>query len=279
MNPLWQNGHWLSPQAFHPAPTDRGHLHGLALFETFLALDGLPVFLPEHLARLQKSCDLLGWPFPDDDFPEIVRELLIRNHLTEGPARCRLTFTAGSGPLDHLHAGADRCLWMSAQALGKSPDTLSACLAPWPRNEHSPLAGLKSASYAENALALDHARRHGFDQAVFLNTAGKVCEAATANLFVVKNGILHTPPLTAGCLPGITRQKVLDLARDSSISCHEADLDAEDLHEADELFLTSSLHGISPIRRFGDKILETGPVTRQIQQIYQEAVSRDSAIS
>jgi branched-chain amino acid aminotransferase len=268
MNSLWKNGHWLSHQDFSLPASDRGLLLGLGLFETFLALDGRPIFLPRHLSRLRQSCEFLKWPFPNDDFPEIARELLLRNSLSTGAARCRLTLTAGSGPLNDLSPGGDLSVWMSAQALATFPESISACLSPWPRNEHSPLSGHKCTSYAENSLALDHARRHGFDQALFLNTRGDLCEAATANLFFVKNGTLLTPPLQAGCLPGITRALLLELADTHSIPSGEEPLTLTDLAGADECFLTSSLHGILPITRLPDRELATGPLTRRLQLFY-----------
>ncbi len=279
MNPLWQNGHWLSPQDYHIAPTDRGLLHGFGLFETFLALDGEPLFLHQHRERLQKSCLTLGWPFPKDDFLEIARELLVRNHLTDGPARCRIALSAGTGSLNDLSLGQDCFVSVSAQALGQSPESITACLAPWQRNEHSPLSRLKCSSYAENVFALDYARRLGFDQAIFLNTSGKVSEAATANLFLVKNGVLHTPALHAGCLPGITRQIVIDLAREHSILCLEDDLTVLDLDSADEIFLTSSVQGILPVIQLQDRHLGNGPLSHHIKALYQEKICKELTIS
>jgi branched-chain amino acid aminotransferase len=268
MYSLWKNGDWLSPQDFSLPASDRGLLHGLGLFETFLALQGTPIFLPQHLSRLRHSCEALGWQFPNYEIAEITTELLSRNSLCTTAARCRLTLTAGSGPLTDLSSGADLSIWISASPLAAAPESVSACLCPWPRNEHSPMSRHKSTSYAENSLALDHARRHGFDQALFLNTRGQLCEAATANLFLVKYGTLHTPPLESGCLPGITRQLVLELASTHSIHHSEDPLTLADLAAADECFLTSSLHGILPLTHLPERELATGPLTRRLQSLY-----------
>jgi branched-subunit amino acid aminotransferase/4-amino-4-deoxychorismate lyase len=144
------------------------------------------------------------------------------------------------------------------------PETLSACISPWPRNEHSPLVGLKCASYAENCIALDHARRLGFDEAVFFNTAGHLCEAATANIFIVKNGRLSTPSLESGCLPGIGREVVIERAHEMGISFEAVVLTHEDLIAADEIFLTSSTRGPVPLVLLEDKKLSVGSVVRRL---------------
>ncbi|MGL4401974.1 MAG: aminotransferase class IV [Luteolibacter sp.] len=267
MKKLWCNGHWLDSQDFPASPTDRGFLHGLGLFETMLAVDGRLIFADRHLARLRAGHDKLGWPVEFPAFQEIAAELLVANGLDTVRARVRLTVTGGSGPIHDLTPGSDRLVWMSAIPALVPPDSLSACISPWPRNEYSPLVGLKCASYSENLIALDHARRAGFDETIFLNTAGHLCEAATANLFLVKNGTLFTPPLGSGCLPGITRELVIELAGETGIPCEVGDLDASQLQAAEEIFLTSSTIGVLPVSRLGHRAIPSGPVTRRLREV------------
>ena len=153
--------------------------------------------------------------------------------------------------------------------------TTSANLAPWLRNERSPLAGLKCASYAENLAALDHASRLGFEETLFLNTRGHLCEAATANLFLVRNARLLTPSLASGCLPGITRGVVVELAAQHGIPCEQGDLSEEDLHTAEELFLTSSIRGLMGVSLFEKRTLPPGPVTHFLREAWNEAGLRN----
>ena len=134
-----------------------------------------------------------------------MREILVRNHLIQGRAKIRLTITAGSGRIMDLALGTSPMQWMAAMPAGEFSESISANISPWPRNERSPLVGLKSASYAENLIALDHARQMGFEETILINTVGQLCETATANLFLVKDGVLLTPSLESGCLPGIPR--------------------------------------------------------------------------
>ena len=246
---------------------DRGAIHGLGLFETMLAFDGVLVFADRHLARLRQGHEALGWTVDLPGFQEIACELLSKNFLAKGRARIRLTVTAGSGPIHDLTPGDDRLVWMTAVPALVPPESLTACLSPWPRNEFSPLAGLKCASYSENLIALDQARRQGFDETIFLNTAGHLCEAATANLFLVKDGSLFTPSLASGCLPGITREVAIELAAEEGIPCEVGALVLADLQVADEVFLTSSTMGVVRLSRLGDRALFPGPVARRLREV------------
>ncbi len=256
---------------------DRGSIHGLALFETMLAIDGVLRFADRHLARLRTGHEKLGWPFELPEIHEISTELLAKNRLNSGRARVRLTVTGGSGPIHDLTPGTDRLVWLTAVPALVPPESVSACLSPWPRNELSPLAGLKCASYAENLIALDHARRHGFDETVFLNTAGHLCEAATANLFLVSNGRLLVPSLSSGCLPGVTREVILELAAECGIPCEIGNFALSDLERAEEVFLTSSTIGAMPVSRFADRAIPTGPVTRRLREALEARLAVESS--
>ncbi|MES2657839.1 MAG: aminotransferase class IV [Verrucomicrobiota bacterium] len=266
MNEIWCNGQWLPADKYPGAAQDRGAFLGLGLFETMAAIDGIPVFADRHLARLRKSCEKLGWSVDLADFKNIADELLVRNSLATGRARLRLIVTAGSGPHNDLTPGADRLVWLAAFSAVASAESISVCLSPWPRNERSPLAGLKTACYAENLVALDHARRLGFDETLFLNTVGHLCESATANLFLVKNGVLLTPSLDSGCLPGIGREVLCELAPKLGIPLEERPLFPADLHAADEIFLSSSTRGPVPVTRCEGRQLPLGPVTAALRQ-------------
>lgn len=273
MMQLWCNGQWLDPLDFSMAPTDRGLMHGLGLFETILAIGGEPVFADRHLARLREGCERLGWPFECAGMRETMVELIRLNGLGEGRARVRLAITAGSGAIHDLAPGADHVVWMTAFPAPEPPLSTSANLSLWRRNEHSALAGLKCASYAENLVALRHASRLGFEETVFLNTSGYVCEAATSNVFLVRNGVLLTPSLDSGCLPGITRAVVIELAAELGISCEERPLIAEDLLAADEVLITSSIRGVMGVSRFEGRTLSPGSVTRKLRDAWNATIT------
>ncbi len=277
MTQIWCNGQWLPATNYPGAAQDRGTFLGLGLFETMLAHDGVLVFANRHLARLHHSCKRLGWTAEIPGLREIAAELLVKNQLTKGRARLRLIVTAGSGPHNDLRPGADRLVWLAAFPAGETPESLTLCLSPWPRNERSPLAGLKTASYAENLVALDHARRLGFDEAVFLNTAGYLCETATANLFLIKNGVLLSPSLDSGCLPGIGREVLLELATSIGIPCEERPLTQQDLITAAEIFISSTIRGPVPVSRFEQKNLVIGAATQRLRTAFFDLVSREAS--
>ena len=245
---------------------------GLGLFETILAIDGVPIFAERHLARLQANCQRLGWHLDQPDLTAIMQQLIDRNELTTGRARIRLAISSGSGPVNDLALGANYLLWMTAVPAAVAPLTTTANLSPWAKNERSPLAGLKCASYAENIVALAHATRLGFEETIFLNTTGQLCETATANLFLVKNGGILTPHLNSGCLPGITRAVVIELARQLAIPCQECDLTPADLHAADEIFLTSSIRSLMGISQFEQRNLPPGVITGTLRDAWTLAI-------
>ncbi len=260
MGTIWCNGSWREDGRLEIAAADRGLLHGLGLFETMLALDGRLPLWDRHLARLRRSCQRLGWPEPED-LTEIIRELLEKDDLAHGPARVRLTLTAGSV------AGADGLTFVQAARLPETPAFVAAIISPWPRNERSPLAGLKCASYAENLLALDVARQAGCSEAIFFNTAGHLCEAAMANVFVVLDGRLVTPPLASGCLPGVARSLVLELS-----GADEADVTVEDLARAEAMFLTSATRGPVPVRQLDGREFPGSDLIDRVVALWRAAL-------
>ena len=274
MSDFWCNGEWIGADEFTLPPTDRGVILGLAIFETMLAVDGKPKFIPAHLKRWRESCDRLGWRFPEIDLEAIGTELLTRNGLTQGRGRLRLTMTAGSGPVFTKDAGKDALTWITATPVDDPPCSVSVLLSPWRRNEKSPLAGLKTASYAENVLALDHARSGGFDETLFLNTSGQLCEAGTSNVFIVKGGRVLTPSLDSGCLPGVMRSVIVGLVGKVGLACDEIPLETADLDGSDEIFLTSAIRGPVPVSRLGQRTFPATPVTDAIRAAWRGEICR-----
>lgn len=273
MATIWCNGEWLDSDSPSVAWTDRGLLHGLGLFETLLAVDGRPIHVERHLARLDKGLDRFGWEKPAHDLGAGMTELLKRNQLSHGRARIRLAMTAGSGGLNNLKSGEDQKIWMTASALEEGKDSLSLGLGLWRRNEHSALAGLKCASYAENLVAMDWARREGYDEVLFLNARGDLCEAATANVFVVINGVLFTPNLESGCLPGVAREVLIELAKGAGIPVREDSLQLDDMQHAEECFLSSATRGPVPVARFVSRELYMGSITEQLIELWEDSIT------
>lgn len=272
MTRIWCNGRLIDPLDFNVLPSDRGLMHGLGLFETILALAGRPVFAGLHLERLRAGCERLGWPLNIEGMEQAMVELIDSNHLRHARCRLRVAVTAGSGVVGNLAPGDDQLQWITASEVVEPPLAIPVNLAGFPRNEHSPLAGLKSASYAENNLALAHAERLGFKETLFANTAGNLCEAATSNVFLVSKGMIVTPSLGCGCLPGIIRGVVIRLAEETGIPCEEAVIPISELHQADEIFITSSIRGVMGVSRLESREMPPAPVTARLHAALEQLI-------
>lgn len=272
---VWCNGDLLDTDELPVSAFDRGLTQGLGLFETILAVDAHPVFLEKHLARHAAGCERLGWLAPEiEEAAAAIGEVLAANGLIRGCARVRLYQTGGVGALNDLQKGERWLSVVTATPAPEPPRSVSVTFSKWPRNERSALTGLKCASYAENLLALADARRQGFDEVYFLNTRGVVCEAATANLFVVKDGKIVTPPLSDGCLAGITRAWVIEEAARIGMSSEEGTVTRNDLLEADEVFLTSATRGPVPVSRLDGREYRVPEIGRRFAKLWEAAVLR-----
>ena len=250
---VWLNGALVPQSAARLDPLAQAFLTGLGVYDTLLLRAGHPVFLTKHLRRLADGAARLDLPVPEAAVVESAIAALVSAHgLTEG--RVRITLGAGPSPPDRPAADENITLITLARL---SPVKVSAALTitPFRRNEHSPLAGIKYTACAENVLAQRAAIAAGFDEALFLNTSGDVCEGAFSNVFLVCTGRVLTPPLTSGCLPGVMREVVLETCAARGIPAEEKPLAAASLREADEIFVTSSIRGIQPVHRLDGRML------------------------
>ena len=268
---IWVNGALRDPADASVPVLDRGFTVGDGVFETVKAVEGHPFALGRHLDRLARSAAGLGLPAPDR---ELVRqacaEVLAANPVPLG--RLRITYTGGLAPLGSDRGDTGPTLVVALGPVPHRADTAAVVTVPWTRNEHSATAGIKTTSYAENVVALARAHEHGADEAILGNTAGLLCEGTASNVFVVLGGRLLTPPLSSGCLAGITRALALRWS-----DAEEADLPLSVLREADEVFLTSSLRDIQPVTRVDDRELPgtPGPVTAALAVVFTERAAAD----
>lgn len=250
--------------------TDHGLTVGDGVFETLKTQAGVPFALTRHLRRLNRSAAGLGLAPPDEQLVRgAVAELMELEPFALGVLR--ITYTSGPGPLGSdrgTHGTTLACVSMPGKPW---PATTQVATSAWPRNERSPLVGLKTISYAENAVALGQARAAGFSEAILGNLAGSLCEGTGSNVFVVVDGRVITPPLSDGCLAGITRELVVQWC-----DVQESTLPLSALHTADEVFITSSTRDVHPVDRVDERVLVApGPVTRQIAERFRQLSSAD----
>ena len=192
-------------------------------------------------------------------------------------ARLRITVTGGPAPLGSERADVEPTIVIAASALTPWPPTADVVTVPWTRNERAATAGLKTISYADNVRALAFAHEHGASEAIFGNTRDELCEATGSNVFIVRDGHLVTPPEDSGCLLGVTRALVLELARDLGLDPLEGAVALGALANADEAFLTSTTREVQGIAHVDgvDLPLAPGPVTSTLAAAFTDLVARD----
>jgi branched-chain amino acid aminotransferase len=260
----WVNGSLLdNPDAPAITVTDHGFTVGDGVFEAVKVLDGQPFALTRHLARLAHSAAGLGLPELDNALVRRgVAAVLEGQDLPLG--RIRITYTGGVAPLGSGRGESPPTLVVVASAMDHWPTTASIVTVPWARNEHGPIAGLKTTSYAENVVALAHAKERGATEAVFANLAGNVCEGTGSNVFYVVDGEVRTPTLASGCLAGITRALLLDWFGGREVDEHVGVLD-----EADEIFLVSTTRDVQGVSRCNDReLVAPGAVTQDAMKVW-----------
>lgn len=238
---------------------DHGLTVGDGVFETVKAVRGEPFALTRHLARLSRSAAGLGLPEPDhDEVRTAVRAVL--DGQTDDLTRVRITWTAGPAPLGSDRGDGPATLVIVGSDAVVREKSVAVATVPWPRNERSAVAGLKTTSYAENVVALAAAHRADASEAVLANTRGQLCEGTGSNVFYVLDGELVTPTLGSGCLAGVTRALVLEwcdgVERDAPVGV---------LQDAEEVLLTGTTRDVQPVHRVdGRELRAPGPVTRKV---------------
>jgi branched-chain amino acid aminotransferase len=262
---VWMNGELLRDDEAKISIFDHGLVVGDGVFETIKVTHGVPFALTRHLNRLARSAAGLGLPEPD---LEQIRAgaLAVAGASAQVPlGRLRITVTGGIAPLGS-ERGDSPVTAIVAMAEQKPPTaSVDVVVVPWPRNEHGALAGLKTTSYADNVRALAYAGERGGKEAIFSNTAGNLCEGTGTNVFLVKGGKLITPPLSAGCLAGVTRALVMEWT-----GAEEEDVPVGALEEAEEAFLTGTTRDVQPIRRVNGSELTAvpGPVSKKAAEVF-----------
>jgi branched-chain amino acid aminotransferase len=265
---VWVDGAVVDAAAARVPALDHGLTVGDGAFETCKVVDGEAFALTRHLRRLSRSLEILGLPAPAGSTVRSAVEDLLRACGPLPLGRLRITVTGGVGPLGSDRGSALPGLVVALSPASPWPSRISVVTVPWTRNETSAVAGAKTTSYADNVVALNAAHARGGQEALLANTRGELCEGTGSNVFVVVGDRLLTPPLTSGCLAGVTRGLLLEWAVEEGLPVAEADLPFDVLDTADDVMLTSSTRDVQPVSVLDGRELPGGKLGRAAADLF-----------
>jgi branched-chain amino acid aminotransferase len=252
-------------------PYQRAIFYGDAIFETLRVVHGRAPLLERHIVRLKKGLYTLGFEVPDNwDVPFFEAEIAKISPLN---ARVRLTVYRSEGGLYFPENNTPQCLCTATKLpsplleWATIPLQIGVCeRVRLPIDDFSGVKTLNAPRYVQAAI---EARKAGWDDGLVLNSANRVCEATSSNVFWWKNGALHTILLTEGCVAGVMRELLIELAQKADIEVLELAVTPKDISTADELFLTNAVRGIVPVGQLAGKIFQTNR-TMQLFNILQK---------
>jgi len=281
---IWLNNRLVDAKDAKVPVFDRGFLYGDGLFETMRAYAGKVFSLDCHLARLFASLKVMGFrsPYSRVELAQAIHRLLKANRLDS--AFVRLAMTRGEGRFGIGYKDKFRPnVVIVAKEFEGYPEWMhkrglrAGIVRGWV-NENSPLCRIKSHNFLPYIMSRYAAKAGGFDEAILTNTKGLVAEAATSNIFLVKNNRLITPSLKTGILPGVTRGVIIDIAKRLKIRVEERRVRVPEIYSADEIFLTNSLAEVLPVIAVDSKRIGSGHpgnLTKLLHISYQKRVIRE----
>ena len=271
---IYLDGRFVDRDSARVAVNDHGLLFGDGVFELFRFYHRVPFRLSQHLARLYSTAATidLELPLSESELSDAVLRTIAANSRQSGIVR--LTVTRGAGTLNLDPRKCDPVVMILVEEMRPYPIELARCgisviAMPSERPGGPPR---KTLSYLSETTARHRAIRAGVSDAVLLHPRGHVLGTAAGNLFLVRRGELHTPPIAEDVFPGVTRAVVLELAHEMRIPVSETPFPLETVAQAEEVFLTSSAAGIVPILRCQGKPIGSGscgPITELLRQQYQ----------
>ncbi len=282
---IWMNGELIDWADAKIHVGSHGLHYGSGVFEGIRAYEtpkGSAVFrLTEHLQRLQNSAQLLNMklPYTVDELRSASMELIGANGVSECYLRPiaffgygELGVSAGSNPVDVVIMSWPWGAYLGADALTTG---IRAKISSWTRVGPNviPHAAKATGIYLNSMLAVMEANRAGYDEAILLTDGGFIADGSGENVFIVKDGTIYTPDLSASILRGITRDTIIQIAQDLGYSVVEKQLIRTDLYLADEVFMTGTAAEVTPLREVDDQLIgPPGPVTLAIQKAYLDTV-------
>ena len=260
------------------SPGQAGLICGWGLFTTVRIARGEAFAYERHWRRLEKDSAITRLPltFTGAKVRVYLQEVIRANKVQEGCARIYLVWNA-VGWWRSEEAMPEVDLVITTADLPHYPEVVRLAVREHGRHAASPLAGVKTISWLDSVWASGEAHREGYNEVVLLNERGEVSECTAANIFALKGDKVVTPPLSSGCLEGVTRGVLMEIASDAGTSVAEQTLRLEDLYSADEVFVTSTNRNVIGVKEIGGREVgggKVGPVTKKLDEVF-EAYIRD----
>lgn len=280
---IWKNGEIIPWEDATTHVLTHALHYGSAVFEGIRcyyddqAQQSVVFRLQDHMERLHRSAKMImmDLPYSVEELCQATVDIIKANEVKSCYIRPLAYYGYGQMGVDPTGAPVDVIVavwpwdsYLGAEALENGIDV---GISSWRQRSFNaiPPAIKSAASYLNSILAKREAVKHGYAEAVMLNEEGRVCEGTGENLFVIRGGILSTPPLSDGLLEGITRDTVLTLACDMDIPALEESLTRADLYVADEMFMTGSAAELTPVHSVDDRVIgKRGPITTELQKRY-----------
>ena len=271
---VFHNEHLLPIEKVRLSPGQAGLISGWGLFTTLRISRGEAFAYERHWRRLEKDAATIRLPMPYTAAKVRVNlhEVIRANDVSEGCARIYLVYnTYGFWHSDEPMPPADLVIYTAPLPQYREPVRLG--LREQGRHAASPLAGVKTISWLQNVWAVAEAQKEGFDEVVLLNERGEVAECTAANIFAVKAGKVLTPPLSSGCLEGVTRGILFEIAPEAGVSIAEQTLRPEDLYSADEVFVSSTNRNLISVGEIAGRPIAAGPVAKQLDTLFEAYIT------
>jgi len=272
----WHRGQWHSGNPMLMGPMTHAPWLGSCVFDGGRAFEGVAPDLDLHCQRIVRSAESFGLKLikTAGEIEELTREGIAR-FPKDAELYLRPMFWAADGFVDVDPETTEFSVSVYESPLPK-PKGFSITLSPFrrPSYEYAPTDAKAACHYPNSARVMRDAKARGFDNAVMLDPAGNVAELATANIWLVKNGVAHTPVPNGCFLNGITRQRMIKLLREAGVTVHERSIRWEEFLDADEAFSTGNYAKASPVTRIENRNLQPGPIMAKARELYWDFAHR-----
>jgi branched-chain amino acid aminotransferase len=268
---VFHNEQLLPIEKVRLSPGQAGVICGWGLFTTLRIVDGEAFAFERHWRRLEKDAAIIRMPVPFAG-PRVrvnLQEVIRANSVAEGCARIYLVYNqVGFWRSDEAMPQVDLVIYTAPLPEYREPVRLT--LREHGRHAASPLAGVKTISWLPNVWSVAEAQKEGFDEVILLNERGEVAECTAANIYVVKGDTILTPPLSSGCLEGVTRGILFEIAGEAGVSVKEQVLRPEDLYATDEVFISSTNRNLIGVGEIAGHALAGAPgqVTKRVDEAF-----------